>query len=69
MKKKAGNRVGEMVKRVRLRAGYGLRETCRLSGVSPATLSKLEAGLLNPTLSTMRSLTSALGIRPQEWFE
>lgn len=61
--------VGAVIKAARVKRKLSLREAARLSEVSPATLSKLEAGAINPTLATMQALTTALGIKPAEWFE
>jgi len=62
-------KVGDVIRFAREKRKLSLREAARLSKVSPATLSKLEAGALNPTLATMQALTRALGIKPAEWFE
>ena len=61
--------VGAVIKAARMKRKLSLREAARLSEVSAATLSKLEAGAINPTLATMQALTRALGIKPAEWFE
>lgn len=45
----------------RARRGVSLSETARLSGLSKATLSQLEAGAGNPTIETVSSLARALG--------
>jgi transcriptional regulator with XRE-family HTH domain len=61
--------VGAVIRAARVKRKLSLREVARLSRVSAATLSKLEAGAINPTLATMQALTTALGIKPAEWFE
>lgn len=61
--------VGAVIRAARQKRKLSLREAARLSEVSAATLSKLEAGAINPTLATMQALTKALGIKPAEWFE
>lgn len=62
-------KVGDVIRAARVKRKLSLREAARLSKVSPATLSKLEAGAINPTLATMQALTTVLGIKPAEWFE
>lgn len=49
------------LKSARARRGVSLSETARLSGLSKATLSQLEAGTGNPTIETVFSLSRALG--------
>ena len=61
--------VGAVIRAARQKRKLSLREAARLSEVSAATLSKLEAGAINPTLATMQALTRALGIKPAEWFD
>jgi transcriptional regulator with XRE-family HTH domain len=61
--------VGEMLKKARAKCGYGLRETARKAGVSPATISKLEAGKIdNPTFLTMVRISLVLEIKAADWF-
>jgi len=62
-------RIGDLIRAAREKRKLSLREAARLSKVSPATLSKLEAGAINPTLATMQALTRTLGIKPAEWFD
>ena len=62
-------KVGAVIRAARQKRKLSLREAARLSEVSAATLSKLEAGAVNPTLATMQALTRVLGIKPAEWFE
>lgn len=61
--------VGAVIRAARVKRKLSLREAARLSQVSAATLSKLEAGAINPTLATMQALTTTLGIKPAEWFD
>lgn len=39
---------GEMLKRLRIEAGFGLRQFAELIGEQPSRLSKIEAGQLEP---------------------
>lgn len=50
------------------RAGRGVREVATEIGISPATLSRVEAGKL-PDLLTFRKLCTWLGIDPAEILE
>lgn len=49
------------LKSARARRGVSLSETARLSGLSKATVSQLEAGAGNPTIETVLRLARALG--------
>lgn len=57
------------VKRARSRKGLSLSELARLSRLSKATLSQLEAGTGNPTIETVFSLSRALGMPISELLE
>lgn len=52
--------------RVRTAAGWSQVDLAKRSGVSNAAISRVEAGLSDPTLSTVRSLTLALGVSIDE---
>jgi transcriptional regulator with XRE-family HTH domain len=41
-------RFGELLKDLRIRAGYTLREFCQMNGFDPGNMSKVERGLLPP---------------------
>ena len=60
--------VGERVKRLRTKAGLGLRELSRLAEVAPASLSAIEKGGSSPTLGTLHKVIKALGTDFQEFF-
>lgn len=57
------------VKRARSRKGLSLSELARLSRISKATLSQLEAGTGNPTIETVFSLSRALELPISELME
>ena len=46
----------------RERRGYSLRQLGERAGVSPATLSRIEAGKLSPTVGVLVKLAKALDI-------
>ena len=52
----------------RERRGYSLRTLGERSGVSAATLSRIEAGKLSPTVGVLLKLAVALAIHPAEFF-
>lgn len=52
--------VGARLRALRLAHGVSLSELARRTGVGKGTLSELESGLRNPTLSTLFRLTTAL---------
>jgi transcriptional regulator with XRE-family HTH domain len=54
--------VAANLRRLRMEQGRTLSELAQASGVAKATLSALEAGKGNPTIETLSSLATALGI-------
>ena len=42
--------------------GYSVRALAKLSGVAPATISRIECGLVDPKASIIRKLATALEI-------
>lgn len=52
----------------RERRGYSLRMLGERSGVSAATLSRIEAGKLSPTVGVLVKLATALAIHPADFF-
>ena len=54
--------VAANIRRLRGEQGRTLSELARASGVAKATLSALEAGKGNPTIETLSSLATALGV-------
>ena len=52
----------------RERRGYSLRELGERSGVNFATLSRIEAGKLSPTVGVLVKLAKALDIHPADFF-
>ena len=60
--------LGATLRSARQRARLSVRQLCKLSGVSPATISRLENGWENVTLDVMRELTHALRLDIDIWF-
>jgi transcriptional regulator with XRE-family HTH domain len=54
--------VSQNIKRVRRQRGISLTELARQAGVARATLHQLEAGTGNPTLETLNSIATLLGV-------
>lgn len=62
MERNIGARIALNLRRVRLERYVSLGELARTSGVSKGTLSALESGTGNPTVETLDSLASTLGV-------
>jgi transcriptional regulator with XRE-family HTH domain len=54
--------VGDNVRRLRERAGLSLRELATRANVATSTLSNLEAGIGNPGVETLVSISGALAV-------
>ncbi len=54
--------VGENVRKLRGARGISLGELAREAGISKSTLSAIEAGKANPTISTLWAISKALGV-------
>ena len=54
--------VAANLRRIRTARGLSLNELARQSSVAKATLAQLEAGRGNPTVSTLMSLATHLGV-------
>ncbi len=48
---------------VRIARGLSLREVARRAGLDPAHLSRVERGLVRPSLRTLRTLAGVLELR------
>jgi transcriptional regulator with XRE-family HTH domain len=62
------SRVGHRLRAERERLGIGLRELARRVGVSPSLVSQIELDRVNPSVSTLYSLVTALGITMSDIF-
>jgi len=58
-----GPTIGRAVRARREQAGLAQGEFAKLAGVSAGTLSAIEAGSANPTVSTLQALSTVLGCK------
>jgi transcriptional regulator with XRE-family HTH domain len=54
------------LREVREAQGRSLREVARTAGIAPGELSLIERGLRNPSVSKLRRICAALGLRNAE---
>lgn len=54
--------LGQVVREFRKRAGVGISEIAKRSGLSPGMISKIENGAISPSLASIRSLARALRV-------
>ena len=60
--------VGRRLRDVRTRVGLSQRQLARQSGVANATISQIEAGKLNPTVSMLKRVLEGIPINLSEFF-
>jgi transcriptional regulator with XRE-family HTH domain len=60
--------IGQRLKEIRLRLGVSQRQLARVSGVANATISQIEAGKLNPTVSLLKKVLDGIPISMSEFF-
>ena len=61
-------RIGHRLREIRLRLGISQRHLARVSGVANATISQIEAGKLNPTVSLLKKVLDGIPISMSEFF-
>jgi transcriptional regulator with XRE-family HTH domain len=54
--------LGQVVREFRKRAGLGISEIAKRSGLSPGMISKIENGAISPSLASIRALARALRV-------
>ena len=59
---------GERLKEIRIRLEISQRQLARQSGVANATISQIEAGKLNPTVSMLKKVLDGVPISLSEFF-
>lgn len=59
---------GRRLKGIRVRLGMSQRQLARISGVANATISQIEAGRLNPTVSMLKKVLDGFPISMSEFF-
>jgi len=60
---------GAHFRKLREAKGFGMREFALMADMEYGTLSKIERGVTNPTISTALHLAEALGIPHNELFD
>ena len=60
--------IGHRLKELRLRRRLSQRQLARQSGVANATISQIEAGKLNPTVSMLKKVLDGIPLRLSEFF-
>jgi transcriptional regulator with XRE-family HTH domain len=60
--------IGRRLKLIRTRLGMSQRHLARLSGVANATISQIEAGRLNPTVSMLKKVLDGVPMSMSEFF-
>jgi len=60
--------IGQRLKAIRTRLGVSQRQLARVSGVANATISQIEAGKLNPTVSLLKKVLDGIPISMSEFF-
>ena len=60
--------IGERLKQIRLRKRLSQRQLARQSGVANATISQIESGKLNPTVSMLKRVLDGIPLRLSEFF-
>ena len=59
----SGMDAAAMVRMARRRAGLSQRELARRSGVTQATISRIESGKMSPTFDSLNALVEACGMQ------
>jgi transcriptional regulator with XRE-family HTH domain len=62
------SKVGHRLRKEREHLGIGLRELARRVGVSPSLVSQIELDRVNPSVSTLYAIVTALGITMSDVF-
>jgi len=60
--------IGSRLRQIRLRHELSQRQLARQSGVANATISQIEAGKLNPTVSMLKKVLDGIPLRLSEFF-
>ena len=60
--------IGSRLKAIRTRLGLSQRHLARVSGVANATISQIEAGRLNPTVSMLKKVLDGIPMPLSEFF-
>jgi len=60
--------IGQRLREIRTRLGMSQRHLARISGVANATISQIEAGRLNPTVSMLKRVLDGVPMSLSEFF-
>lgn len=60
--------IGRRLRDIRTRCGISQRQLARVSGVANATISQIEAGKLNPTVSMLKKVLDGFPLSMSEFF-
>ena len=63
---KISKKLGNNIKRIRLKKGMSQGDICRATGMDRGYVSRVENGLKNPTISNLEKIAKALGVTPDE---
>lgn len=66
---KAMKLVGENIKKFRLERNLSQEALANLSGIDWSTISRLERGVVNTSISVVFALSEAMGIKPSQLLE
>lgn len=61
--------IGEIIKAFRLSKGMSLRELAGKAGVSPSMLSQVENNIVNPSISVLKNISTALNVPMYKFFQ
>jgi len=67
-KNESFSRLGEEIKRLRIADGASGGELARRCGISRSMLSRIERGLVSPSVDTLNQLAKGLGVSPSRFF-
>jgi transcriptional regulator with XRE-family HTH domain len=60
--------IGRRLKKIRTRLGLSQRRLAKVSGVANATISQIEAGRLNPTVSMLKKVLDGIPMSMSDFF-
>ena len=69
MERNLRQRVGDNIRRLRLKRGLSLQGLADLCDMEKSNLVPLEQGRINMTLDTIARVAAALGVDPRELFK
>ena len=61
-------KIGSRLRRIREQLGLSQRQLARQSGVANATISQVEAGKINPTVSMLKKILDGISLSLGEFF-